>query len=73
MSVTGLVGVLNAFSEFCALSRSGGGCRVLRFMGTTVQISAGLGVLSLILTSSTMHPVGRAAAMSFILSVSSLL
>ncbi|AXA35851.1 MAG: sugar ABC transporter permease [Candidatus Sumerlaea chitinivorans] len=69
MSVTGLVGVLNAFSEFYALTRSGGGA-AFSFMGTTVQSARVSGFYLYQLFDNASY--GHAAAMSFILLVIAL-
>lgn len=62
--VTGLVGVLNAFTEFYALTKATGGTAV-RFMGTTVQAARVSGFQLFRYFDDSFY--GHAAAMAFIL------
>lgn len=64
MSVTGLVGVLNAFSEFYAMTKATGGA-AFPFFGTTVQSARVSGFYLYQLFSNAFY--GHAAAMSFVL------
>ncbi len=64
MSVTGLVGVLNAFSEFYAMTKATGGV-AFQFFGATVQSARVSGFYLYQLFNDAFY--GHAAAMSFIL------
>ena len=64
MMVTGLSGVLNAFAEFYALTRAGGG-PAFSFMGSTVQSARVTGFELYRLFDESFY--GHAAAMSFLL------
>ncbi len=64
MSVTGLVGVLNAFAEFYAMTKATGGV-AFQFLGATVQAARVSGFYLYQLFSDAFY--GHAAAMSFIL------
>jgi len=64
MSVTGLVGVLNAFSEFYAMTKATGGV-AFQFFGATVQSARVSGFYLYQLFYDAFY--GHAAAMSFIL------
>lgn len=64
LAVTGLVGVLNSFTEFYALTRSTGG-PAIGFMGHTVQAARVVGFQLFRLFDQSFY--GHAAALSFIL------
>lgn len=64
LGVTGLVGVLNGFTEFYAMTRSGGGPS-LNFMGQTVQSGRVIGFELYRLFDQSFY--GHAAALSFVL------
>jgi ABC-type sugar transport system permease subunit len=69
MSVTGLVGVLNGFSEFYALTKSTGGT-AFSFFGNTVQSARVSGFFLYNQFDNAFY--GHAAAMSFILLIIAL-